>query len=374
MNGFVNDYLSAIAPHVSEALISPESFSDINYVAQTLPSAITDFFGFECRLGEKAAQADFLLSVRAAIGGREILAGYKSEPSLPAANFNHPVWKKVRNFSRHWANPVSPLYENADNIWLEFDLDQPPPEIPIPSLFFGVKQTEANTIDYQWVNQTALQLLFGRSLPSQMEQNLENCFKCLPSGAKVFQIGIMLARESEAVRICIRGIKSDRILEYLNSIGWSHEEPKLRTQIAQLSGLVDRIDLDIDVGNVIYPKIGLECYVNPSVSQQSQWELFLDYLVANQLCLTKKRDALLTYPGYSFEQLDSETWPTHLTNVSSLLGAGVMSFISRNIHHIKIVYQPKKPLEAKAYLSVSQGWLSKTLLKQHLKELHHASV
>src|ERR1700733_2571679 len=97
----VADYIeAAAAPYVSSDLISRDALAEIGRVANLLPGAVTDFFGFEFPLGVLAPTADFLVCSRASQGGLEVLTDRRPGRSLPA-NFNqHPVWQQVFAFSR----------------------------------------------------------------------------------------------------------------------------------------------------------------------------------------------------------------------------------------------------------------------------------
>lgn len=369
----LTDYLRLVRPDVSPQLISPENWSNINAIAQVLPSAISSFFGFECRLGVKEAHADFLICADAG-AGRKVLVGDNYSTTLPSFLMADPVWGQIRDFSTHWDSDTSPLYEKVDNVWLEFDINGPT-TIPIPSCFFGSRAIYSaksdNSHPHQWSAQTALKLL-NRNLPSQVEHQLFNCFDLLPMRAYVFQIGVMLARKSEVVRICIRNISPEQILKYLTQINWSGSVSELKAILTKLSSLVERIDLDIDVGEVILPKIGLECYLSKQPKLEPRWQLLLDYLVEPGLCIPEKRDALLAYPGYIRERSNQELWPSRLLKLSKFLGSQYESVFFRGIHHIKVVYQPNRLLEAKAYLSVNQSLLTPQLVSQ--SKLQKASV
>src|SRR5262245_39934804 len=50
-----------VQPYVSSALIAPDNFTAMQGLACLLPSTLTTFFGFECRLGATTAPSDFLL-------------------------------------------------------------------------------------------------------------------------------------------------------------------------------------------------------------------------------------------------------------------------------------------------------------------------
>jgi hypothetical protein len=374
----LNVYLELIKPYIPSQLISSDNWSNISEIARILPSAITSFFGFECRLGVEEAHADFLICADAAEAGRKILAGNNYSIELPDFLMAHPVWSNIHNLGTAWDTDTSPLYDKVRDVWLEFDIEGPPANIPIPSCFFGpepIYSTKSvNPQPHQWVTQTALKLLLNRCLPSQIESQLFNCFDLLPREAYVFQIGVMLARKSDLVRICIRNISSEQIIEYLTQLNWPGSISDLKTILAQLSSLVERIDLDLDVGEVILPKIGLECYLSRQPKLEPRWQLLLDYLVETGLCIPGKRDALDAYPGYIREKTNRELWPTHLLKLSNFLGPQYERVFFRGLNHIKIVYQPDKPVEAKAYLSVSHSLLNSQFFRQSRELQENVSV
>lgn len=99
-----------VQPYVAPALIAPAHLAAIQAIARHLPSTLTTFFGFECRLGATAAPTDLLLSV-APPGGRAVLA----EPgtALPTCWRQQPVWQRLEGCARHWADPASVLHRFA---------------------------------------------------------------------------------------------------------------------------------------------------------------------------------------------------------------------------------------------------------------------
>jgi hypothetical protein len=118
------------------------------------------------------------------------------------------------------------------------------------------------------------------------------------------------------------------------------------------------VSLNIDVGETIGPKIGLECFFdgNRQPKREPRWGTFLDSLVRSGLCRAGKREALLKYPGYVDEKATDVTWPAALRRASRLLGGRSLSTFVRSLHHVKIVYRLGEPLEAKAYLSGNHHW------------------
>ena len=87
------EYLRPITAYVPPALISPSAFSDINSVANVLPATLAhNTFFFECRLGERAPRADFVLARSS--HGRSSLAGLHPTSTLPARLMADTVWRR----------------------------------------------------------------------------------------------------------------------------------------------------------------------------------------------------------------------------------------------------------------------------------------
>lgn len=358
--------LQNIGSYFSDSLISADNFTRISKIADLLPSLpnISEA-GFECHLSQSILRTDFLIPFTSLNQGRTTL--FDSSEALANLPSNSSVWKKIHNFSACWANPKSLLYDNVDNIWLEFDLDKEFSRIPEPSLFFGCKNIigkNKNNIAYelQWVADKALNFLLNCSLQEEAKQQLSSCFQLLPSEAEVFQIGIMLPRKSEskAIRLCIEGINSKQILMYLKDIGWSDSSNKLNCLLTELSSIFDVIRLNISIEDRIFPKIGLECYLHRQPKNSSKWKLVKNYLVQNKLCTVEKANALLDWSGYSVKEDNSTLLQDNFVKGSMPVPPNLSkSIIVRLLHHIKIVYQPNQPLQAKAYLWFSHCYLTK---------------
>ena len=363
--GSFEEYLPPVAVGVSPGLISPSAFTHINSVASVLPATLAhNMFFFECRLGERAPRADFSVLARP-FCGRSSLAGLHPTSTLPARLMTDTVWRRVEDFAVRWADPSSPLYQAVDNVWLEFDVNGPPPDIPVPSIFFAPQSNgqmddievagEPNAEGRLATVERTIRLLAGGEPPPRM---LERCFRALSSDETVGHVGLMLSRGEDAVRLCIRLRSVERIMEYLTVVGWPGNEVDLRGVLEPLARSVDRAVLAIDVGDAVRPKIGLECRLdgNRQPRREPRWGAFLDSLVLNGLCTSDKREALLAYPDYVDEATRDMPWPAALRQASQLLGGRSLSTFVRWLHHVKIVYRPGEPLEAKAYLAGNHHW------------------
>ena len=355
---------------LEEKLVSKEAISEIIKIADLLPTFPTVLqVCLECHLDSSEPKADFLAAFSTSNRGREALArGYQTLANLD----NNPVWSRIYDFCEHWTDINSPLYKEVDRVWLEFDLVNPQPsEVPEPSFFFGtaegIKNEMENTLssevvadNYSWVTDEALRLLLDKSLPDSVKQNLLNCFNSLPPEAKVFQVGVMLPRktESQVVRLCISDIAISKIPQYLSKIGWQGSISEMSSILDKISDFTDYIALNFAVGETIFSKMGLECYNDKQLQIDSKRQLFIGYLVEQQLCTPEKADALLKYPGCSTEKSHQNLWPSNLTNASKFVSPNFRSVIVRYLNHIKLVYQPDRQLTAKAYLWLEHFWHS----------------
>jgi hypothetical protein len=363
---------AAVAPRVSSRLISPESLSNIRSIAALLPGAITDFFGFECELGVSDPIADFLVCCRVSQGAPNVLSGQMPDRDLPALLVNHPVWQRIRSFSAKWSDPESAIADRIHNIWLEFDVDGVPSSIPVPSIFIGPENLQSATPAADksqmpdrcaWLTDSALPLLLGGELYPELKAQIARCLNLLPPGAYMFQVGLMLSRPSSITRLCVRGVSRKQIIEYLQNLGYDTSSGQLQALLELLGPLVERIDLDMDVGDRVLPKIGLECYLPADTSAIHQ---FLIHIVSCGLSTPAKAEALESWRGMAHERSNPEIWPRELLALSGFLGGRVHSAFARWLHHVKIVYQPGVPLQAKAYLAVQHLWLAPAQIKDLL--------
>lgn len=365
-NNTFEEFLRTVAGSVSPVLISPSAFSDMEVVARMLPATLAyNTFGFECRMGEDRPRADFLVQANPS-HGRDSLAGLDAASALSASVMTDPIWKRVHDFAVCWADPASALYRPVGNVCLEFDVDGPAHGIPRPSVFLGFppgqdhidgRGGEAKAAGYATAVETATRLLCGCDLPSETLEALSGCFRPLRRHEYVFFAGLMIARGAEAVRLCIRLDSTERTFEYLAQVGWPGSERDLRG-ILELARLVDYTWLNMDVGETVHPKIGLEFFFerHKQPAREPRWGVFLDSLVRDGLCTPGKRDALLAYPGYSDENAQGLHWPQALRQTSQLLGGRSLSTFVRTLNHVKITYRPGEPLEAKAYLAATHHW------------------
>lgn len=340
MKNSMADYLKVLTPYLHPELVSPLALSPIKALAKHLPTFSTG--GFECRLGVDQLRVDFQVNLD------------HLTSNLPKALLTHSTWQSFHDFYQEWIEPTSFLHKNVDNIWLEFDIIEPISQIPVPCIFLALNQKIV--CQTQDMVEMALRLLKPSNV-SRLESNLRLCVDSLPNGAHLTHIGVMLSRSVKEMRVNIKGISPANLLNYLIQIGWKDSTNQLLCLVSTLSDLVDEIVLTFDIGETIYPRIGLECFLEKQPHAEPRWQLFLDYLVERGLCTPVKKNALLLWPGFCQKADHPDVWPKNLSWTNCFLGSQALSVFWRTISLIKIIYQPGSPLEAKGYLAFSHRWL-----------------
>src|SRR5215217_620566 len=345
----MEDYLRLAVPFVPPALVSPEALRPILGIARQLPPCASS--GFECRLGDDAPVGDFLINLLAADGTRAAFAGHHPDYHPPDAFLHSPVWQRVRDYCRTWASPTSPLHRRVRDMWLEFDLQELEGEVPIPGVFFGPEQPPEDLLD---TVRGSLELLRGPGR-ADIPPAMLRCLELLPGPPRIEQVGMMFSRHTDALRLCIRGLPHQGLGTALRDAGWPGEADVLDALLEETRPFVDDFTLDIDVGDGIHPKLGLECILDQDPSP-ARWQRWLDTLVAQGLCTPLKRDALMTWAGVQSSLTHPGQWPENLVRASERM-PGQHSGFARRINHVKLIHQPGQPIQVKAYLAFRHYWL-----------------
>jgi hypothetical protein len=271
-----------------------------------------------------------------------------------------PVWERVQGFCARWADAGDPLHAGVSDMWLEFDMDGldmdiSPPPIPIPGIFFG---TAPDVADQAGVIAMAVSALRGRPDNTPLPPGVSRCLEALPRGATIQQIGMMFSRQTDDLRLCAVGLASADVPGFLARAGWEGPMDELRALIARMTRSVENLVIDLDVGDTVRPKLGLEGYIDRDPTKARWEELFRD-LTERGECTPEKQSGVLAWLGYSTQRSLPERWPINLLSAKAPAPDYVSGFV-RHLNHVKMAYQPGRPLEAKAYLSLMHRWIRVT--------------
>ena len=115
----------------------------------------------------------------------------------------------------------------------------------------------------------------------------------------------MLARVDDAspdsVRLVVYAPSFERVVAYLERVGWQGSFDALRRSVEPFTSSVDYVWLNLDVSLQVGPRLGLECYFfgQAQPPREVRWQALLDRAVELGYCTPTKRDALLAYAGAS---------------------------------------------------------------------------
>lgn len=323
--------LDRVEPFLPDLLMPPGSFAHCRRVAALFPADAVDFFGFECRLGDGAEEGtDCALNLSSA--GARLLAhdaiGPRSEP-----------WRRIGRFYRRWEATHAEPFADAPATWLEFDAGTGE---PAPNLLFGYWPDDPKTDrPWPWMQDVVFPDLFGGDYSAPLRDSLDRCFRACPAGTVDFQIGVMLARPVQAVRLCLFDLPLDALPAYLDAIGWEGDRAGLERLIAAFRPHCDFVGLHFDVAARVFPHIGIEPnFRGGSWSRQPhrepRWQAIWKALDELGLASAAKRDALLAWTGHQQMTLD-----------------GAPALLLRGLSHVKLVLAGDGWAIAKAYFGIA---------------------
>ena len=352
--------LESIADSLPSALVSRAALSHAASRCGDLPAALAKYIGFECRLSPRSSRVDLMLDVDNV--GRAIIVGKAPGVYLPDRVWNSPQWALLRRFCRQWGRDGSVLAKTIDHIWLEFDLrragdDHERGHLPVPGIFLGFGKVRSPRLfsSPRWlaVVRKALTEISGTNLPLASDRMLERCFDGLPAGAKLPFVGMMFQRPDAGVRLCIKHLCDEAILEYVKELSWPGSILELSDLLAGVRAARRNAEnpgaamVHLDVGTRMGPAIGLEYSLErwaQVVDGCFREASFLDYLVNQDYCSPTQRDALEAWPGVMKTRTRYQLWTT---------------LVVRTVNHIKLVYRSGHPLEVKAYPGVEFAAITK---------------
>ena len=337
----MDSYLRVVAPSLAPILADQEARARLRTLARMLPPC--SLAGLELRLRKDRHDVDFFVRLP------------HVDPQLSLSLLGHPDWRTIQRLCATIASPSEWLHERVRHLILEFDLDQPPAAVPNPGLFLELIQGEPLGTD----ELLALINAVGdhRYRSTALRDNLDRCLAAMPAGAGVAHLGMMLSRPGKAVRLVLQGMEVARIPDYLGAIGWHDPTQEFARLIAELSDHADPVAmLDLDVGETVMPRIGVEFYQRRQAESQPHWRAFFARLLQLELGNEEKSAALLAWPGYTQERSGKDVWSENLHLGDVLFRGMAKSIFWRNLNHIKLSYQPGQAPEAKAYLGFGHNW------------------
>ena len=344
-------------------LVVPEMWANIRKTASRLVPIYHG--GLECRLSPDRRQVDLHQCIRHDQGEPELLIEHIQQSGWK----QHAAWKQIEQICRQWRRPSSSLHRCVAEIWLEFDIHHHIGDAPIPSIFLQLRPPESSSLIIDELIAdvlTALDPVAPRCALQTLQTALKRCSDRCPAEACISHIGLMLARKQDLVRINIKGLSAQQWPHFFHDIGWPGSASRFAELVDPLYDRLEQLVFCLDVGRRTAPGVGLECLVESGSNRRGAWADFLEGLTDSGMCSPEKSNAIIDWEKIIKPPNTPQLWPENLIMEALLRGPDRFSLISQAINHIKIVYDPVRPPEAKAYLWFGHIWAKKEDIESSL--------
>jgi len=332
-------YLRVLEPQLGSAIVDRDAMTGLHAIARHLPPFSQSIL--EVRLGDGVSQADLSLQLP------------RMMPEFSSALLDDPLWSHAHATTTEWNREGTPAHRFVREMWLEFDgrassVDRP----PSPNLFFGFDRNPG----VPGALPTLAHALTGQERSAAEVRALASVIGAFPPRAWLAHLGAMLARNARSLRLVIADIAGDCFADVLAATGWHDAENGLNVLMRHLAAYADEFYLDVDVDSAVAARISIECFLKREPLAGDRWRRLLADLCERGLCTPAKADALMGWPGVTQRSTCADLWPENLRWTDDLIGVVARSFFLREISHIKIVYEPGRLVEAKAYLRFRHIW------------------
>ncbi len=343
--------------HTDRALISDEARHRLMERVGLLDEALG--YGcvmFECRLSEHDDHVDTLFWCDSRLRNRDMLLDLDVNEELAGAE----RWRKAQQFLRSIADEDGVLWNALDAYWLEFDAAG-----GAPCFYCGVipeRVTESDELPR--VALEVMEGMAGHPLGDAMRRNVEAVLSFYDPALEIkpYILGWMFARTDE-VRICVQCPDMDQVYRILRDLNLHDSLTILKPLLDPYREYVSGLLLHLNIGEEISPRIAVELYPFGMLRDEVSLRM-LELMEEQGLCSREKREAVLRFPGYELLEQSPEAWPPSLAGAygSTLLGYSIIC--TRSIHNTKILVEPGKPPQAKAYLEARYRWRDSKEKKQ----------
>ena len=283
-----------------------------------LPARLACAFGWEVRLAAGAHPVDFGIRLGPSPVGRAGLAALVDE-----CDDGDPRWERLRRFAVAWKREGSPIHAAVPLVFLEFD-ERGEGTPPVPSIFAALSAAHAQP---RMVSEL-VGLLTGHALHRDAREGLAACVERLPRHSRLLQVGAMVGRRDGPVRI-FAAVWKRHAADWLKAVGYPGDAEEVRRIHDAHADWCESILLQLDVAPAVGARLGIELDAQAPAAElrSAEWRALAERLVASGLCAPDHAHALLAWRRPA--------------------DAGRMR---RDVSHLKIVFDGRAAVEAKAYL------------------------
>ena len=354
-SGLMLDVLDVVLADTSATLVPPERISPLRLVASLLPPVPSA--GLELRLAS-GGPVDLQQNIVARDGLPGIAARHITHLLADARLETAPGWDRVEHFLCAWTDSATSWQGMVHDLWLEFDLPTSPAQaLPLPAVFIGLASGGLAGGESAAALEPILAAILGAPIPPTVLETLSRCVARCSDRGRITHVGLMLSRPNAAIRLNVARVPAERIVPYLEAIGWPGSAARVESLLDRLFPLVDGITLALDVGASVGSRLGLECVVRERSVPGPRQTALLNLLVELDCCTAAERDALVAWPRVIGPPQSRAPWPAALIVTDIARPANGLCGISSALNHVKLEVVDEEPLRAKAYLYFHTRWL-----------------
>ncbi|NEO02974.1 MAG: hypothetical protein F6K50_48935 [Moorea sp. SIO3I7] len=338
----LNHLIDAIDKQLDPVLFAPESMAAVRSLATKL--APVNYQLFELRLSDRDPSIDLSVPLT-----EELLTNHLDWCSTSP-------WHQISALKQ--ACQINGEFGGAiatQVFWGEFDREHMLSTVPIPGIFFDVSEEliqPQNQLEFARVVCRAWEILLGKALPESTQTGIKTALAELPDGVGCTHFGIMLSRlldgttVPDSLRLHPARWQIGDIANWLKAVGAGAVASDVERVTQEIPHLLQRPIVTVDAAMSIGSRVGMECYPNAletvSDSNKTAWlEEFTDWLVKRSLASPAKVRALLDWELERELLIELPQKPGVPFNYSAC---------HFNLSHLKLVFEPRIGLQAKAYL------------------------
>lgn len=214
------------------------------------------------------------------------------------------------------------------NIWLEYDF----PFEGNPALFFDIHRNVTAHSELKWRQLKIVGGYFQQTLPPAAFDFLNQIYA---SQLMVVYAGFMFSRESQSLRLTIKGMEPERLPEILKLLAWPGDYQAVDKLLRDYALPGQTMMLSVDFDKQLGQRIGVEFFAKDTVS-------FISRLYKNKILSGDQRSLLAQWEG-------KIALPTVAASALTQMHQRTVNYVYKRINHVKFVLD-ENTLTAKAYL------------------------
>ncbi len=265
-------------------------------------------------------------------------------------------WQPLQEFSRRWNDHSDSIHQGIAEVGLEFDLPESsigPP--PLPSLFIKPKLNQSlpkSPAGLMHLLSNLCPVFMTKAFTDELLTSISLLLKRLPSDSGINHIGIMSGRETNTLRLHIRGMSFSAINALINSMQRCQTNQRFSEILEQASTEFDQAVLCLDFSPRLSPTFAIELFTG-NLFAETNLNSALGKFVEMGICDSQIHQAIVQWPGVSDPGPLLGEWRKELDKCDEEPGKKIIT-LRRSVTHLKLALDKHNEIYGKAYLEFNR--------------------